>query len=306
MKYMNRMLLLFAVPLLLNCSGNEPIKAPADDEETPNYSKRLKSISYQTPDVPFSYDGLILNYNQEGKIQRADSFMWDYEISYPSDAVIEFVVVDDRLSNVKYNELKRFFIKDNKITHHTVNGTYLYANNTTSGVYDSVTYNYQNDRLVKIESFDKNKTLKRYATYTYANNNISEVKRSYINYKKVTETTTLTFTYDNTPRIQWSNSNYYAPLAGFIGFRDYPIIQDKLGKLNQNNITGITYQYDHPVLSPSFSSIQLTYVRNKDTNLLEEIKLKGHIKTDDKNSDYYPTKAFDKCAVVIEYEKYIK
>jgi len=195
-----------------------------------------------------------------------------HTMSYPDSSLIIFRNVDGTTGDVM--DISYIHIESNKVKKIC---KYPYDKNGKKQTMpdDSILFTYNNNNnLIRIDYLTRyirsgNYDLEESYEYTYENGNITKLNRDEFGTKTI-----LNYSYDNQTNI--NNYGEYAPDMPFLfDYYYYPLIYDKLGKRNANNIVKVTYTYPNaPSDIRNFDYIN--YERVLDSNgLLSAIKMTG-------------------------------
>ena len=204
-----------------------------------------------------------------------------HTMSYPDSSLIIFRNVDGTTGDVM--DISYIHIESNKVK--KICGYCFNQNDKMRAMStDSILFTYNsNNNLMRIDHLKRfiNSTtywLANSYEYTYESGNITKFIRIQYTFKTI-----LNYSYDNQTNI--NNYGEYAPDMPFMfDYYYYPLIYDKLGKRNVNNIVKVTYTYPNaPSDIRNFDYIN--YERVLDSNgLLSAIKMTGQRALDDLTS----------------------
>jgi len=265
--------LIILTTMFFSCGKNDDPEMPTK----PTIQHKLslsKQETFNGTNVNLTTDPVSFKVDSLNRISEISIWIYKYTISYPNSNLIRIFSDQSTVSTTeKYTT--NIYLENNTVKKICSDNQIKYNDKTqdNENELDSTIFTYNsNNNLTRIYFFKKAlkstvyKLLDTYE-YTYEAGNVTQFISHDYTGKKV-----LNYSYDNQPNIDYGE---YARDMPFLFTNYYPLIRNKLGKGNVNNVIKVTYTYlGDPLDLRNFDYIN--YERVLDSNgLLSAIKMSG-------------------------------
>lgn len=263
--------------LICSCKNNDEPKGSTNPQIQHKLSLSNQETFYGT-NVNTMQDPVSFRSDSLNRISEISYYVFKHTISYPNPNLIT-CHSDASNANAHIDETTNIYLENNAVNKICKKQINKYPDHTKFMESDSILFTYNSgNNLIRIDFFEKLSEsypyeLKKVYEYTYENGNITKLTRT-----EYGVTTILNYSYDNKPNIDYGE---YAPEMPLNFDYYYPLIYNKLGKRNTNNIIKTTYTY--PVAPTATWNFDYTnYERILDSNgLITAIKISGQLISSD-------------------------
>lgn len=265
--------LIILIATCFSCGKNDDPEVPTK----PTIQHKLslsKRETFNGTNVNLTTDPVSFKVDSINRISEISIWIYKYIVSYPNSNLIRIFTDRSTLSTTESYTVN-IHLENNTVKKICSDYQIKYNDKTQDNAneLDSTIFTYNsNNNLTRIDDFKKALKSTVYKLqdtyeYTYEAGNITQfISHDYTGEK------ILNYSYDNQPNIDYGEYTRDMP---FDFFFYYPLIRNKLGKGNVNNIIKVTYTYlGDPLDLRNFDYIN--YDRVLDSNgLLSEIKMSG-------------------------------
>lgn len=265
----------------ISCGKHDESDIPGTATKPQNQIFLSNLETFYGSNVPIREDPVSFKVDSLNRISEISYYVTTHTVSYPDSNLIT-CHSNGTVSNSYIDQTTDIYLKNNKVKKICKNQVQKYPDHTTRFMEsDSIIFTYNSDNhLTQIDFFAKLLEsslyfLDKVYEYTYENGNVTKLSKT-----RYGDETTLNYSYDNLPNIDYGE---YAPDMPFRFDYYYPLIYNKLGKRNINNIIKATYTYTDP--TSTLGLYHFDYINyERDVNsygLLIAIKTSGHMTSND-------------------------